>query len=478
MANYHLSIKIFSRGKSASSVAKAAYRAAEKLRDERKHETHDYSRKRGVFHKEILLPDHAPDSYSDRQVLWNAVEQSETAKNAQLAREVEISLPAELSMPQNIALAREFVKRHFVDKGMCADLCVHEAEKGKPHAHVMLTMRPINEDGTWGAKSRKEYILDRRGERIILPSGEFKTHKINVIDWNEQTKAEEWRSAWSVMQNAALERHGEAARVDHRSYKRQGVQKIPQVRMGVAATQMERRGVRTELGDRNRAIAVTNQQLGQLRARIRKLKEWTYAQPVQDAPTMLDMMNGISLGSELKSRWRKIADLKASASALIYIQKYGVKDMETFADSIINLHQARYDLAAEIQKKERRISKLNEHLENVDTRKKHLALYKKYREIDPKKKAAFKTKHADAIAEYEAAVRYLNDNLNGRDKIPEKEWRDERKRLLASRFADVEKYYNMREDIKSAENIRRGAENHMRNIATPERRHTRGDISR
>ncbi len=114
----------------------------------------------------------------------------------------------------------------------------------------------------------------------------------------------------------------------------------------------------------------------------------------------------------------------------------------------------------------------------MDTRKKHLALYKKYREIDPKKRAAFKTKHADAIAEYEAAVRYLNDNLNGRDKIPEKEWRDERKRLLASRFADVEKYYNMRDDIKSAENIRRGAENHMRNIATPERRLTRGDISR
>jgi ATP-dependent exoDNAse (exonuclease V) alpha subunit len=476
MANYHLSIKIFSRGKSASAVAKAAYRAGEKLRDERKQETHDYSRKRGVVHTEILLPDYAPQAYADREVLWNAVEKSETAKNAQLAREVEISLPAELTMEQNIALAREFVKRHFVRAGMCADLCVHEAEKGKPHAHIMLTLRPIDEDGEWSAKSRKEYILDRRGERIKLPSGEFKTRKINAVDWNEHTKAEEWRAAWGTMQNAALELHGAAARVDHRSYKRQGVGKIPQVRMGVAATQMERRGVRTELGDRNRAIAVTNQQLGQLRARANKLKAWAYAQPIQDAPTMIEMMSGIGKGQQLKTRWKQIADLKAYAGALIFVQKYGVYDMEAFADRIIRIHQERYDLAAEIQKKERRISKLSEHLANVDAHKKHQAVYKKYRALDPKKREAYKAKHAEEIAEYEAAVKYLKANLNGRDRIPEKEWRSERESLLASRYADVDRYYNLREDIKNAENIRRGAENHMREI-TPERRQTRGDIS-
>jgi hypothetical protein len=112
----------------------------------------------------------------------------------------------------------------------------------------MLTLRPIDEDGEWGAKSRKEYILDRCGERIKLPSGEFKTRKINAVDWNEHTKAEEWRAAWGAMQNAALEFHGAAARVDHRSYKRQGVQKIPQVRMGVTATQMARRGTPTLTG--------------------------------------------------------------------------------------------------------------------------------------------------------------------------------------------------------------------------------------
>ena len=235
MAIYRLSIKIISRGKGASAVAKAAYRAAELLKSEYDGGEHDYTRKRGVVHTEILLPDHAPAEYTDRSTLWNAVERAETMKNAQLSREVELALPIELSKEQNIALAHEFVKRQFVEQGMCADICVHDTRKGNPHAHVMLTMRPIEKNGEWGAKSRKEYILDRCGERIKLKNGEYKTRKICTVDWNDQTKAEEWRAAWADAVNAALEKQNEAARVDHRSYKRQGVPIIPQVRMGVAA---------------------------------------------------------------------------------------------------------------------------------------------------------------------------------------------------------------------------------------------------
>ena len=217
MAIYHLSLKVFSRGKGASAVAKAAYRAAESLTSEHDGATHDYTRKRGVVHKEILLPGHAPPEYADRSVLWNAVEKSETPKNAQLAREVELSLPIELSREQNIALVREYIKRNFVEKGMVADVCVHDTGEGNPHAHVMLTMRPIEPDGSWGAKSKKEYILDNNGECIKLKSGEFKTRKICTVDWNEQTKAEEWREAWSNAVNAALEKANHTVRIDHRS---------------------------------------------------------------------------------------------------------------------------------------------------------------------------------------------------------------------------------------------------------------------
>ncbi|MCL1852817.1 MAG: MobA/MobL family protein [Peptococcaceae bacterium] len=327
MAIYRLSIKICSRSKGASAVAKAAYRAAELLKSDYDGREHDYTRKRGVVHKEILLPDHAPAEYADRTVLWNAVEKSETIKNAQLARELELALPVELTKEQNIALAHEFVKQHFVSAGMCADICVHYAKKNNPHAHVMLTIRPLDEHGEWGAKSRKEYILDRNGERIKLPSGEFKTRKICTIDWNEHTKAEEWRSAWGDAVNSALEQQNHAARVDHRSYKRQGVDIIPQVRMGVAAWQMEQRGIRTEKGDKNRAIAVTNQQLGQLRARIKKLRDWAYAQPIQDAPTMIDMMNAINNGQNLNSHWKRISDLKTRAKVLTFLQENNITDM-------------------------------------------------------------------------------------------------------------------------------------------------------
>ena len=207
IANYHLCIQVFSRGKGASVIDKAAYRAAEIIKSEYNGETYDYSRKKNVVHTEILLPDHAPQAYSNRAVLWNAVEQSERNENAQLARELEFSLPVELTREQNLILAREFVQRTFVDEGMCADLCVHYADshdengvripEGNPHAHVMLTLRPLNEDGTWAAKSRKEYILDDFGEKILLPSGRYKSRKISAVDWNGHSKAEDWRKAWA-----------------------------------------------------------------------------------------------------------------------------------------------------------------------------------------------------------------------------------------------------------------------------------------
>ena len=161
MAIYHLSIKIISRGKGGkSAVAAAVYRAGDKFINEYNGQTYDYTNKPGVIHTEILLPDHAPREYLDRSTLWNAVEKVEAAKNSQLARELEIAFPVELSMEQNVSLAREYLKEHFVSKGMCADLCIHDEDKGNPHMHVMLTMRPIDDNGQWGAKSKKEYILE------------------------------------------------------------------------------------------------------------------------------------------------------------------------------------------------------------------------------------------------------------------------------------------------------------------------------
>ena len=169
MAIYHLSIKIISRGKGRSAVAAAAYRAGEQIHNEYDGITHDYTRKGGVVHTEILLPEHAPGEYKDRAVLWNAVEKIERAKNSQLAREIEIALPVELNYMQNLNLIREYVRKNFVEQGMCADFSIHGMETENPHVHILLTMRPLNEDKAWGTKFKKVYHLDDDGNKIYNP---------------------------------------------------------------------------------------------------------------------------------------------------------------------------------------------------------------------------------------------------------------------------------------------------------------------
>ena len=186
IAIYHCSIKIVSRGKGKSAVAAAAYRSGEKLTNEWDGLTHDYTKKGGVVHSEILLPAHAPPAFSDRSTLWNRVELSEKSNNAQLAREVEIALPVELSREEQTRLVREYCSSQFVSKGMIADFNLHDTGGGNPHAHILLTMRPLDERGAWLPKSKKEYVLDENGEKIRLPSGRYKTRKVDLVDWNSQ----------------------------------------------------------------------------------------------------------------------------------------------------------------------------------------------------------------------------------------------------------------------------------------------------
>ena len=274
MAIYHCSIKIISRGKGKSAVAASAYRSGEKITNNYDGITHDFTRKGGIAHTEILLPENAPAEYEDRPKLWNAVEKVEKANNSQLAREIEVALPAELTLEDNIALVRYYVKSNFVSAGMCADICIHDKKDGNPHAHIMLTMRPFEKDGTWGAKSRKEYFYDDYGEKVKLKNGTFKTNKVNLVDWNEQTKAEEWRAAWADTTNRVLEYRDIESRVDHRSFERQGIEQIPTVHMGVSATQMERRGIATDRGDMNREIRQKNNLLQQILNGLKKLKDW------------------------------------------------------------------------------------------------------------------------------------------------------------------------------------------------------------
>jgi len=266
MAIYHLSAQIIGRSGGKSAVASAAYRAGEKLHDQHIGQTFDYTKKRGVDYTEILVPSNAPEWASDRSRLWNEVENIEKSKNSQLARELNIALPKELTRDQQIELIRNFAKQQFVAKGMIADVALHNLAGENPHAHIMLTIRPFNEDKTWGAKSKKDYILDRNGEKITLKSGEYKSRKIESTDWNKKETLVDWRKEWSEQTNQALEKAGVLEHVDHRSLKDQGERnRLPQKHIGVHANAMEKRGIKTERGDYNRAILEINADIKQYR---------------------------------------------------------------------------------------------------------------------------------------------------------------------------------------------------------------------
>jgi hypothetical protein len=269
----HHHIKIVKRSQGRSAVAAAAYRAGVKLRNERDGITHDYSRRHGVVYADILLPDNAPANFHNRAELWNAVEKSEKAGNAQLARDIEFSLPDNIDRPAQIAMILEHVRREFVDKGMCADIAIHDKNDGNPHCHLLLTMRPLDERGDFGLKSKREYILDKAGKRIPLANGDFKTRKVNLTDWDDRKNAERWHAAWAQVCNRAMARLGSERRFTNQSYAEQGLPIEPTIHIGKTASQMEKRGKHSERGNINREINERNAQRAALLKEKRELEE-------------------------------------------------------------------------------------------------------------------------------------------------------------------------------------------------------------
>src|SRR5579863_7746387 len=239
MAIYHLHVKVIGRKSGSSAVASAAYRSASRLRDDRLERSHDFSGKRGVVHSEVMLPEHAPEAWSDRERLWNDVEVFEVRKDAQLAREVEFAIPREMSEAQGIELARDFVRGEFVDRGMIADLNVHwdMAEDGlsKPHAHVMLTMRQVSVNGDENGFGPK------------------------VREWNRTEMVERWRERWAELANERLAELDIDARIDHRSLEAQGIALEPQSQIGATAQRIENEGIEAaDRADMHREIARNN----------------------------------------------------------------------------------------------------------------------------------------------------------------------------------------------------------------------------
>ena len=318
MAIYHLEAKVVSRGAGRSAVAASAYLSCSRLYNDYDGIQHDYTKKQGLVWQQVFLPEYAPQEWKDREQLWNAVEEVETAKDSRLAREFVVALPIELNRGEQIDLLQEFIREQFVSDGMCADAAIHDTDGHNLHAHILLTVRPLDEQGRWQYKTEKEYLCVKDGEERGFTAAEFKAvqadgwekqypykvskKKVYMIPsaaeaqglvradkhpkstrygrqnpiserWNSEEQLVLWRKAWADVTNRYLERSGHDARIDHRSHAERGLSEQPTIHEGVAARAMEKKGLISDRCELNRQIKADNALLRDLKATVRKLMQ-------------------------------------------------------------------------------------------------------------------------------------------------------------------------------------------------------------
>ena len=468
----HNQISIVQRSNRQSAVAAAAYQSGEKLFCEYDQQVKHYPEKRGIVHNEILLPANAPPEYADRNTLWNAAEAVEKQWNSQLARRWVLSIPREIPPDQYAALVRDFCNQQFVSKGMCVDFAIHDKGDGNPHAHVMLTMRAMDEHGKWLPKSRKVYDLDENGERIKLPSGRWKSHKEDTVDWNDRKYCEIWRHEWEVIQNRYLEANDRPERVDLRSYARQGLDIVPTVHEGAAVRQMEKRGIQTNIGNLNREIRAANRLMKSIRQLIQNLKGWItelgekrkelLAQKAAEEATLLPnlLMKYMEIRKEERKDWTRAGqnrgtsqDLKAVSEALSYLRQKGlstVEDLEAFLESS---GKSAADYRNQMKPKEARSKVIDGILASRTDCKECKPVYEKYQKIFFKKtKEKFKQEHPE-VARYAKAAAYLAKHPDDKDST-QKKLQEEQETLLEEIAALKTPLTEVQEDLKKLRDIR------------------------
>ena len=316
MAIYHMQAKVVSRGSGRSAVAASAYMSCSRMYNDYDGIQHDYTRKQGLIYQKVMLPPMAPLEWNDREQLWNAVEETEKTKDSRLAREFVVALPVELDKDSNISLLQDFIKKNFVDMGMCADFAIHDTDGHNPHAHILLTVRPLNENGTWQYKTEKEYLCIKDGEEKGFTASEFKTaqkqgwekqyrYKVgkkkeyltssvaqekgyeridkhpkssrygrqNPISeqWNSDEQLCIWRANWADAVNKMLARNQINATIDHRSFADQGITEQPTIHEGYIAQNMEKKGMIADRCEINRRVRADNRILRELKTQIKKL---------------------------------------------------------------------------------------------------------------------------------------------------------------------------------------------------------------
>ena len=355
----------------------------------------------------------------------------------------------------------------------------------------MLTMRPINENGKWGSKQKKEYIIDNDGNKIYDPiKRQYKCRSIPSTDWNNRANADIWRKAWEDMANEELKLRRFDIRIDRRSYAEQGIEQIPTVHLGPAASQMEQRGIRTERGDINRNIEITNKEIRQLRARINHLQKWLADEAVNTKPPTLH-----SIISEILNRQGQsgISRLKAASQVLIFLQENNITDMMELEKKVAAMQGNVNSIRTNLKKVERRIDTLGEHLRHSENFRKYRKLKMNYEELyseyDAAKKSGgffaeskvqkalnatndYRELHRPQLAMFDNAEKYLREVLQERfdpKKLPPiAKWREELSAKTAEKDSLYRKYYTLKDEAHKLEKIRASVREIMQ-IEVPKR---------
>lgn len=410
-------------------MASASYYLGQKLYSEYDHEwKYPHSDPDRVRYTEVMLPPNAPREYADRQTLWQAVDAAESSRSAQTARRFTIALPKELSFEQNLALIRDYCTKQFVDKGMICDLYYHDSDNGNPHVHLMLTMRAMDEHSHWLPKTKTAYVLDENGNRIRGANGRWLRDRIDTVDWNDQKYAEIWRHEWEVAQNKALEAAGRIERIDMRSYERQGITDLePQIHLGPEAAALERKGISTVRGDRNREIRRINAIIRGLKKTIASLTDWLRG--IKEALTLHEkvanpddysladvLLSYLDLRKADREFWAhraqskaSIKDLQAVSNVVTFLREKKIATVHELGTYLSHISARMNELRSIVRRKEQRIRDIDALLAADKTIHDLQPVYDEYSIIRWKgAKERFATSHADELEKYKKAQRLLH----------------------------------------------------------------------
>ena len=499
---------IVKRSKGQSAVEKASYISRSILVSEYDGQTYRPKYHEDLVHSEITLPLNAPKEYADRATLWNSVELSEKGQKSQLARMLKASLPNEWSYELAEEVVRDYVQRNFVDKGMCADWAIHDSENDKGqrnlHIHVLLTMRPITENGEWGAKTKKVYVLDENGERVPLidkKTGQqkvdnrnrkqWKCQTVESTDWNSQENAKMWRKDLADTINATNERLGIEVHWEHRSFKEQGIDKEPTIHIGATANALERKGIQTERGNINREIVKHNMMLEQAKAMLELAKQEVqsiqYAK-IRNAAVSVknEVLEMIAKVRERKGRLdlpivsgkhlRKISDrtaLQSADNAEKFITTRKIDSFESLARFTADTEQKYGQLDNVRLSKGQKLSRLKELSKMYALYEPYRTTYKESQSLKGLAKVKFDREHKESLTKYSEMRERLQNLLEQGEKITPKQWKAEIQSLQSEYDSISKEKSKTATELAYAEVISYNKKNLERELQNESRQHNK-----